>query len=157
MAAIYGTYSFSDFTASINGPGGGFIIGGPDTATAEEGLTVTWGEENNTQNIGADGSIMNSMHAARAGTIAVRLQKISPVNFQLSQLWNYQRQSSIFWGQNVITMRQVMLGDLFNNAGCAFVRFPTIGYPKVANLIEWEFHVAVIDPYLGPGVVFTGV
>src|SRR5271167_2389157 len=105
---LVGTYSFTDFVASITGPGGTFQIGGPETAMAEEGLTVAWGEEHNTMNIGADGAVMHSMHAARAGTVTARYQKISPILFALSKKWQFQRQSSIFWGRDIITLREVV-------------------------------------------------
>lgn len=148
---VYATYSFTDFNAAINGPGGSFILGGPDTAMAEEGVTVGWSEENNTQNIGADGSVMNSMHASRAGICTLRFQKTSPINAALSLLWNFQRRSAVFWGKNIITMRDVVRGDNYNLSGCAFVRFPSNTYGKIAGMIEWEFQVAAVDPLLGAG------
>jgi hypothetical protein len=151
---LVATYSFTDTVVSITGPGGTFQIGGPDTAAAEEGISINWGEENTTMNIGADGGVMHSMHAARAGNAMVRLQKTSPVNFLLSNLWNYQRQSSIYWGQNIITLRQVALGDLYNIAACAFIRFPNNSYGKIGGTIEWEWLCGSIDPLLGPGVSY---
>lgn len=152
MSSLVTTYSYTDVLAAISGPGGQFTLGGPDTAAAEEGITITWGEENNTQNIGADGSVMNSMHASRAGSVTFRYQLASPIRKPLSDLWTFQRQSSIFWGRNVITIEQVALQDVFNLSGCAFVRFATTTYPKIGTMQEWEFHVGVIDPRLGPGI-----
>jgi hypothetical protein len=141
-----------DVVATIFGPGtGGFLMGGPDAASAEEGLTATLGEETNTQTIGADGSVMNSLHASRAGTCTVRLMKTSPVNQLLMALYNYQRLSSLLWGRNTITVRDVARGDLYTMVGCAFVRFPTNAYAKVGNVLEYEFHVSLMDPFLGPG------
>jgi hypothetical protein len=148
---LYNTYSFVDITATIVGPGvsAPFTIAGPDTASAEEGITITWGEEMNTQSIGSDGSVMNSLHASMAGTCNIRLQKISPVNQQLVQLIRAQRSSSALWGQNTIVIRDLARGDVYNLAGCAWVRFPVNSYAKVGNVLDYELHVAQIDPNLG--------
>jgi hypothetical protein len=153
---LYGTYAFVDVVATISGPGAsGFTISGPDTAAAEEAITITWGEEMDSQSIGADGSVMNSLHAAMAGTVNIRLQKISPVNAALAQLIRYQRASSALWGQNTITIRDMARGDVYNLTGCAWVRFPVNSYAKVGNVLDYELHVAQIDPNLGvPQQVF---
>jgi hypothetical protein len=148
---LWGTYSFQNFSAAITGPGGSFVIAGPETATAEEGMTVTWGEEANTQTIGADGAVMNSLHASKAGTAAVRLQKISPVNALLGQMFVFQRLSSLTWALNIITLRDSVTGDNYTLTGCAFTRFPTNSWAKVGNMLEWELQVAIIDPLLGTG------
>jgi hypothetical protein len=146
---LYGNYSFVDVVATIIGPGGSFTIAGPDTATAEEGLTVTWGEEMNTQTIGADGAVMNSLHASMAGTMNIRLQKISPVNQKLTQMIRFQRSSSAVWGQNTITVRDLARGDIYNLVGCAWKRFPVNSYAKVGNVLDYELDIAQIDPNLG--------
>jgi hypothetical protein len=151
MTPLYATYAFQDVTASISGPGGAFTMSGIETAAAEEGITITWGEELNTQTIGADGSVMNSMHSARAGTCTIRLMKTSPINQLLQQLIKYQHQSSLFWGRNTITIADAVRGDLYTLVGCAWVRFPTNTYAKVGNVLEYEMHVALIDGNLGPG------
>ena len=78
MVPLYATYAFQDVTAILSGPAGTFVISGPETAAAEEAITITWGEESNTQTIGADGSVMNSMHSARAGTVVFQLMKTTP-------------------------------------------------------------------------------
>lgn len=153
MANLFGTYLFTDFIATINGPNGAFTIGGPETAQAEEGVTIGLTEETNTQTIGADGSVMNSMHASKAGTATIRLQKISPVNAQLSQMYNLDRLSSATWAQNVITLTDIVRGDNYTCQGCAFTRYPNNAYAKIGNMIEWEFHISVLDPSLGPGVI----
>jgi hypothetical protein len=160
MAAtpLFATYAFADVSASISGPGAeaGFTISGPDTAAAEEAITITWGEEMNTQTIGADGSVMNSMHSAMAGTCNIRLQKISPVCVLLSQLIRNQRLSSARWGQNTITIRDVARGDLYTLAGCAWVRFPVNSYAKIGNVLDFELHVSQIDPNLGKPIQTFG-
>lgn len=160
---IYGTYAFADVYATISGPGGNVslngyntaIIAGPDTASAEEGITVALGEETNTQTIGADGSVMNSLHSSRAGTATIRLLKISPINKMLLEMYNYQRLSSARWAHNTIEIHDVGRGDHYTLLGCAFVRFPTNSYAKVGGVIEWEFHVSLTNPLMGAGHVFT--
>jgi hypothetical protein len=163
---LFATYAFADVSAQISGPGAqAFTISGPDTAAAEEGITITWGEEMNTQSIGADGSVMNSMHSSMAGTCNIRLQKISPVNAMLSHLINVQRLSSALWARNIITIRDVARNDLYTLLGCAWVRFPVNSYAKVGNVLDYELHVPQVDPNLGkplqtwgtgPGGVMSG-
>jgi hypothetical protein len=153
---LYNTYAFQDVTAHISGPGGDFQlttydISGPETAAAEEAVTITWGEESNTQTIGADGSVMNSMHSARAGTVVFRLMKTSPNNARLQQMFHFQHQSSAYWGRNTITIENKALGDKYTLLGCAWVRIPTNTYAKVGNVLEYELHVAIIDSILGGG------
>jgi hypothetical protein len=147
---IFGNYSFMDVTATITGPGAnGVTIAGPQVASAEEGVTIALGEETNTQTIGADGAVMNSLHASRAGTITIRLLKTSPTNKVLQKLYNDQRKQSSLWGRNIITIRDVARNDTYTAYGCAFVRFPSNSYAKVGNTIEWEIHASVVDADLG--------
>lgn len=149
---LYAAYSFMDVYAYLTGPGTEtMMIGGPDAASAEEGITITLGEETNTQTVGADGSVMNSLHASRAGTATFRLLKTSPVNKGMLDVYNYQRLQSRQWGRNTITIEDVSRNDRYELIGCAFVRFPTNAYAKVGNTLEWEFHVSLTYPTLGPG------
>jgi hypothetical protein len=148
---LYATYGFQDVTASLSGPGGAFTISGPETAAAEEGITITWGEESNSQTIGADGSVMNSMHSSRAGTVTFRLMKTSPNNQRIMQMFSWQHQSTAFWGRNTITIADTARGDLYTLVGCAWVRVPTNTYAKAGNTLEYELHVALIEANLGPG------
>jgi len=94
---------------------------------------------------------MNSLHASRAGTATFRLLKTSPINNALIQIYNYQRVQSSLWGQNTITITDKSRGDKYTLQGCAFVRMPTNSYAKIGNTIEWEMHVALVDPMLGIG------
>lgn len=149
---LYSTYSFMDVQAVITGPNcNGLMIGGPQVASAEEGLTITLGEETNTQMIGADGSVMNSLHASRAGTITARLMKTSPINKALMAVYNFQRNQSSLWGRNTLTIRDVARGDTYTCHGVAFTRFPSNSYAKTGNTLEWEFAVSLMDPNLGGG------
>jgi hypothetical protein len=101
--------------------------------------------------VGADGSVMHSLHASRSGTATFRLLKISPYNNALMALYNFQRLQSNRWGRNTITIEDFSRGDKYVLLGCAFVRFPNNSYAKVGNTIEWEWHCAIMDPHLGLG------
>lgn len=144
------TYSFTDTQAAIVGPGGNFNIG-TGSGSADEGITVEMAEDKNTLTIGADGVGMNSLHASKAGKITVRLLKTSPVNAQLSAMYATQTASSVLHGQNVITLKNAALGDSITGVGCAFKRFPTLGYGKDGAMNVWEFDVAELNIALGGG------
>lgn len=149
MAISVGTYSFQDVVVTISGPGGSFPLGNT-SAPAEEGITIEK-EPKNTKTNGADGSVMHSMHATEAGKIIIRLLKTSPVNAQLSALYNFQGSSSINWGQNVFSLRELVTGDVYTIGGAAFTKFPNNTYATVGNTIEWEFEAALVTPFLGVG------
>ncbi len=144
------TYSFLDTSLSITGPGGSFNIGGAGTASAEEGFS-TESAEANTMTIGAGGSAMHSMHADKSGKLTVRLLKTSPVNKLLMDLYNFQKQSSANWGQNVLTARDVARGDFLTGREVAFKKRPTITMAKEAGVNEWEFDIGLLDEQLGSG------
>lgn len=158
---IFGTYSFMDVQAVISGPGvdnmtigGPQILAGPQAASGEEGVTITLTEETNTQMIGADGSVMNSLHASRASTAVFRLLKTSPQNKALMRIYNYQRVQSSLWGRNTITIRDVARGDEYTLHGCSFVRFPANSYAKTGNTLEWEFACSLTDALLGDALSY---
>jgi hypothetical protein len=168
---IWGAYSFMDVYAVIDGPGAshmrinsagiprnpnGILLGGPMAASAEEGITLALQEETNTMTVGADGSVMHSLHASRSGTATFRLLKTSPYNNALMALYNFQRLQSRRWGRNTITIEDFSRGDKYVLLGCAFVRFPNNSYAKVGNTLEYEFHCAIMDPHLGIGEYHSG-
>lgn len=142
------TYSFQDVVASLVGPGGEIDLG-YGAAVAEEGITISFNQDRNVQRIGADGEGMNTLRANKSGTVTVRLLKTSPVNQQLTNLYNAQSQSSALWGQNVITVRNTSSGDIGAARECAFVKFPDITYAQDGDTYEWQFHSVKIDPTLG--------
>lgn len=144
------SYSFLDCAASIAGPGGGFQLGN-GSGNAEEGITTAMMEDKNTMTIGADGSVMHSLHAGKGGTVTVRLIKTSPVNAQLSEMYNFQAKSSASWGQNTITIRDMARGDTITCQLCAFKKHPDVAYAKDGNIHEWAFDAGVIDHQLGTG------
>lgn len=145
------TYSFLDVNFSLSGPGGSFRLGSGSGA-AEEGISVTMTEEKNTMSVGADGKVMHSLHAGKSGKVVVRLLKTSPVNAQLSQMYQLQSQSSALWGRNTMTGNDVSRGDVIACREVAFSKHPDIVYAKDGNTNEWEFMAGFIDQLLGTGV-----
>lgn len=140
------TYSFLTFSASINGPNGSFSLSDGNT---EGGITFARRAAKNTLTIGADGTGQNSLHADNSGTITVRLLKTSPTNAMLQTMYDADRADPVNWGQNVISGRDINLGDDHTGNGCAFQKFPDVVYDKEGPALEWVFDVADIDSILG--------
>lgn len=142
------TYSFIDVTASMTGPTG-MIDLGYGSANSEEGITVTMAENKNTMTIGADGEVMHSLHAGKAGTITVTLLKTSPTNKKLSLAYNAQSQSSALWGNNVFVIRNSASGDITTARSCAFQKQPDHANAKEGGTVSWVFDAGKIDQLLG--------
>lgn len=144
------TYSFIDVAATIVGPGGSFSLG-YGAGNAEEGISIAMVEEKNTMTIGADGSVMHSLHAGNGGTVTLRFLKTSPTNQMLSVMYDAQRVSSALWGQNTIVISDPARGDQISCRQCAFQRWPNVNYAKDGGTQEWAFHAGMIDGILGDG------
>ena len=144
------TYSFLNVTASIVGPGGSLNLA-RGAAVAEEGITVEAADDIDTMTIGADGTAMHSLHAAKHGSITVRLLKTSPINQQLSQMYALQTASASSHGQNTISISNSYTQDSITCQFVAFKRAPTITYAKEAGMVEWQFNAGSIDRTLGSG------
>jgi Bacteriophage KPP10, Structural protein ORF10 len=143
-------YSFLNVAASISGPGLVAQIGSSSGA-AKEGLSTAFDEDKTTITTGSDGAIMTSLRATMTGRITVRLLKTSPINAILSQAYNFQRLSSINWGQNAITVTDVARGDVVTGRQMAFVKFPDNGWAEDGNTLDWVFQ-GIINEILGAGV-----
>lgn len=89
-------YSFEDVQATITGPGGTISLGA-GAGNAQEGISVEFVDDKDNMLMGADGSGVHSLRASNAARLLVRLLKTSPVNAALSQMYRYQKQSSLFW------------------------------------------------------------
>lgn len=146
------TYSFLDVNASIVGPGGSFSLGA-GSANAEEGIDVDMVEDKDTLTVGADGTPMHSLHAGKAANIMVRLLKTSPVNAQLSQLYNIQTISSATHGQNVISISNNVSGDSIIAQSVAFKKQPKVTYAKDGGFMEWEFSAGIVDESIGANLL----
>ncbi|MFS7219869.1 DUF3277 family protein [Rahnella inusitata] len=142
------TYSFMDVSASMTGPTG-IIDLGYGAANAEEGITVAMAEAKNTMTVGADGEVMHSLHAGKAGTVTVTLLKTSPVNKKLSLAYNAQSQSSALWGNNVFVVRNSASGDLVTIRSAAFQKQPDFANAKDGGTVAWVFDGGKVDELLG--------
>lgn len=143
------TYSFLDNSATIAGIGGVFNLAGDGAGNAEEGISIEMTEDKNTMTIGADGSVMHSLHAGKSGTVTVRLLKTSPVNQKLSLMYAVQTASSALHGNNVISVRNTATGDAVTCQQVAFAKYANLTYAKDGGMNEWTFHAGKIDGYLG--------
>jgi predicted SPOUT superfamily RNA methylase MTH1 len=144
-----GTYSFLSIQASLTGPGGNISLGS-GAGSAEEGISVEMIEEKDLMTVGADGAIMHTLRASNAARISIRLLKTSPVNAQLSDLYNFQRQSPGNWGQNTLVVSDTVRGDLVSGSQIAFARQPQLTYAKDAGMNEWIFY-GNVNEALGTG------
>lgn len=144
------TYSFLDIQCAIEGPNGSFSLGS-DAGVAEEGITFSFADDKATVMMGAGGQGMHSLHAAKNGTVTVRLLKTSPVNSLLQDMYNADTASSADYGQNTISLRNPVNGDSHTAADCGFRKFPDLVNGKVGQMLEWTFNSLAIDPILGTG------
>lgn len=144
------TYAFANFVASLAGPGGVISLG-YGAGNAEEGVTVEPIEEKDLMTVGADGSIMHSLRSSNAARATVRLLKTSPVNALLQNLYNFQKNSSANWGQNVLVLADVVRGDVLTMTSVAFSRQTPVAYAKDAGMNEWAFFGS-LNQQLGLGI-----
>jgi hypothetical protein len=142
------SYSFLDVSAVIDGPGGNFSI---KEGTADEGISVDPVSNQNTMTEGANGDVMHSLAAGSAATVTLRLLKTSPVNAQLMQMFKHQTASAARHGQNVITIRDAVRGDVEIVSQAAFQKRPPNSWAKAGNIIEWVFDGGKSDPIMGTG------
>lgn len=145
-----GTYSFTKVNASITGPGGSFSIGA-GAGNSEEGITVAMLEDKSTMTIGADGSVMHSLHASNGARVTIRLLKTSPVNAQLNALYNFQKSSPALWGVNTLVISDTIRGDVIASGQVAFAKQADVNYAKEGGTMEWAFFGSV-EEVLGTGV-----
>jgi hypothetical protein len=144
------TFSFADVSATLLGPGGTISLGN-GAGTSDEGITIDMIDDKDTMTVGADGTVMHSLHVSRAANITVRLLKTSPTNAQLSVLYQTQAASSALWGKNTLAVTDTARGDVIAGADIAFKRHAPITYSKDANINEWSFHGSVTQ-LLGTGI-----
>lgn len=139
------TYSFVSVSASIVGPNGSFSLSDGNT---EGGITVAKTGPKNTKTVGADGQVMNSMHADESGSITIRLLKTSVTNSLLQTMYDGDKSDPALWGQNQIKIRDVSRGDSVTAVGCAFQKFPDVTWDKDGQALEWVIDAAKITTVL---------
>lgn len=142
------TYSFIDVYGSISGP---FLLAlfGNGSGQADEGITIEQSEDKNRQTSGASGEVMNTLIGSDAGRVTIHVLKTSPLNALLMEGFNQQKQSSLMWGKNVITITNPVSGDHYTLSQCAFTRRPPNAYAKEPAAIVWEMHVGHIYSSIG--------
>jgi hypothetical protein len=138
MEPIFAAYSFSDVHAVLSGPFGVIVLGN-GSGSSDEGISFEAIDERNRMTIGADGSGFHTLIASRAARSTVRIIKTSPVNAALQQMFNAQSRSSLYWGQNALSVSNPVTGDLASGFGVAFGKQPGNQWGKEPNIIEWEF------------------
>lgn len=127
---------------------------GYGSGNSEEAISIAMTEDKSTMTVGADGSVMHSLHAGNSGTVTLRYLKTAPTNNQLAVMYDFQRVSSALWGQNTIVISDPARGDTITCTQCAFQRWPNVTYAKDGGVQEWAFHAGRVDGLLGDG---TGV
>lgn len=142
------TYSFLNFNATINGPGGVIAIGNGSGAN-DEGISFEPAEDISTMEVGPDGTGQHSLHGNKSGHITLRVLKTSPVNAQLHAMFNFQTNSPANHGQNNISGVDAISGDVVTCQQVAFKRRPTLKQAKAAGYNEWLFDAVQIDVVLG--------
>lgn len=142
-------YSFLDVQAAINGPGGSFSLS--SGGIASEGITTAMVADKNTMTVGADGSIMHSLHASKAAKVTVRCLKNGSINSLLSKMFAYQTSASAYVGGNTITIRNPQTGDSTTASQVAFTKKPDNTNAEVGGMLEWVFDCGVLDELLGNG------
>jgi len=146
------TYSFLDVTATFTDNNGDAISLGYGAGTAKEGITAEMLDDKSKLDIGADGTPMHSLRASNAARIMVRLLKTSPTNNYLSVSYGEQRLTPSLWGQNTISVRDILQGDVLSAEAVAFSRQPVITYAEDATMNEWSFLCGSLDELLGVGI-----
>lgn len=142
-------YSLLDVEASIEGPGGSFQIGA-GVGLAEEGINIEPTGDVNIMTEGGDGEIMHSLRASKAATLTLTLLRTSPTNAKLMNLYNYQTSSSRYHGQNTVTVRNPVSGDVNTLSQGAFQKKPGQPYAVDGGKLVWTFQ-GKLETVIGTG------
>ena len=146
-----GVYSFIDTTVTWTGPGGTISLGN-NSGAAEEGVTLVYDDDIGHMDIGASGDIQHSLHANKSGTLTFRLLKTSPTNQRVSTKIAFQRASSVNYGQDTVTITNIVTGDIVTCQRVAPKHFTPLSYAKDAGMNEWILNVGLIEPTLGGNI-----
>jgi hypothetical protein len=151
------TYSFLDVYGTIAGPGlsadfgsgSGQVSFGNGYGQADEGITFEPLEDKNRMTPGASGEVMHTLVGVDAANVAIHVLKTSPLNAKLNAAYNYQKQSSLYWGQNTITVTNPVSGDHYTCSQVAFTHRPPNAFSKETVPVVWEFMVGHLYVVLG--------
>ena len=146
-APLTATYSFLDVLATLTAPTASIRLS--DNGIAREGIRISMSDEKDRMQIGADGSGQHSLNASNAGRVTVALLKTSPINAQLSTLYNYQKASAANWGNIQISVTNLTTGDDVTAVQGAFVKRPDLIYDVDGPMLAWEFNFVSIEGVIG--------
>lgn len=150
-----GFYSFLGISFAFTGPGGSFTVS--NAGIGDGGIRISMAGDKNRMSIGAAGDGMHSLIASKAGRLTVSLLKTANGNAILNQIYRFQSASASRWGQNLMTLTDVVRGDLIIASSCAFVRQTDLVYAPEGNMNEWAFDSTDIDETLGNSYQDTGI
>lgn len=142
------TYSFMDTHCTLTSADAVIDLG-YGAAISDEGITFAMAGDKNTMTIGADGEGMHSLHADNSGQVTIRFLKTSPTNAKLMNLYNLQKNNSVKWGRNTITLNHEGSGDNHTATKCAFKKVPDYVNAKDGGIVEWVFDSIKVDMKLG--------
>jgi Protein of unknown function (DUF3277) len=142
------TYSFKDNLVTLLGPGGSVSLG-DGSGTSEEGISIEPVDDIDSMMIGADGSVMHSLHANTACHVSIHLLKTSPRNQPLSFMYATQTTSGSVHGQNTLYVNNKWTNDVIACSDVAFKRAPNLTYAKEGGTVTWEFNAGKVERVLG--------
>jgi hypothetical protein len=153
-------YSFPDVKCTLVLTGIGTIYLGAGSGYTDGGLSITMVEDKSTMTTGADGQVMHSLHAGRAGIVAIRLLKTATVNGTLSDAYYLTTASGKAHGNGTFRIKDISkeAGD-GDDIGCydvAFAKFADLTYAKEGGEMVWTFHCGRIHHILGPKANYSG-
>jgi len=143
------TYSFLSVLCTLVGPGVACPLGSGAGAD-KEGITISPNGDINTMTIGADGSVMHSLHGDTSGTATVRLLKTSPTNAILQAAYDFQTNSPPNHGVNTLSLTDAR-GDVITMQQTAFKKAPDLNYKEDGGVNEWVFDCGRITRLLAGG------
>jgi hypothetical protein len=144
------TYSFLNVNVALTDDLASFDLGA-EAGVAEEGITVAMEGDKGTLVWGADGTPMHSLHAAQGGTVSLRFQKTSPINYKLAQFYTQSTQSSANYGNATITVSNLTRGDTIVCLLCGIKKLPDNVNSKEGGFMDWVFNAGQISEILGDG------
>ena len=136
------SYSLANLVVGFSGPGIAVDLSSGVGYADGEILTISFKNSRNNQMVGADGTFTNSLNQDESATLEIRLQRASPANGALSEAFNLQSLSAgASWGQNAVSIRDVMRDESMLCEGVCFTKMPDISYSANAGVYVWTFDV----------------
>lgn len=134
----FSTYSFADCNTVISHPNyGQMSINGDGIGS----ITFSRTGDNTAQDIGADGSVMQSKIKDKRGTISITCQQTSELNKWLTKLFNYVETSSLTedWISTLITCDVNTTGEKHTCTNVSFQKMADTPYSAQGQNVTWNF------------------